>query len=299
MIPGPSSWPCNGRPASRRSVSRAPRPGGRHPGGQHRLPERAGRLGRHRALHAVLAGVAGPGHGHRHPVPVHPGHPEPLHRGRLGAHLGQPGPGLGTLDGDDGPPGGDVAGLHAPAAPAAAAVTRSVLEALGMTSKVCVVDPPHDDVVEHRGVLLVEQVGVLGPAGPDPAQVVGQGVLEPIQGGRPRHPHGAQVADVEGHRRVAAGPVLGQGAVGVAQGHVPAPELDQLGPEGPVFGVEGRGAQGHRARLASQSGGGAMGPSAASRSTWAAATSTSARSAPQPTSRSAVRARAWWAARNR
>ena len=46
-----------------------------------------------------------------------------------------------------------------------------------MTSNTLIVEPPHDDVVENRGVVGVEQVGVLGSAGRDPAEIVGEGPL--------------------------------------------------------------------------------------------------------------------------
>ena len=47
--------------------------------------------------------------------------------------------------------------------------------------------PPHDDVVEHRAVGVVEQVGVLGPPGADLAEIVGQRLLQPVEriGARP------------------------------------------------------------------------------------------------------------------
>ena len=45
--------------------------------------------------------------------------------------------------------------------------TRSVLRRVGHDVEDFVVDPPDDDVVEHRGIDLVEQMRVLRPAGGD------------------------------------------------------------------------------------------------------------------------------------
>ena len=61
VIPGPSSWPWSGSPASSRSVSRAPSPAGRDPGVEQRPPHRRRRRAGHVQLDAVLAGVAGAG----------------------------------------------------------------------------------------------------------------------------------------------------------------------------------------------------------------------------------------------
>ena len=41
VMPGPSSWPCSGRPASRRSVSRAPSPAGLMPAPTIAVPQRS------------------------------------------------------------------------------------------------------------------------------------------------------------------------------------------------------------------------------------------------------------------
>ena len=67
-------------------------------------------------------------------------------------------------------------------------MTRAVFEAFGMTSKRLVGDPPHDEVVEHRGVRFVEQVLVLGAAGPDLVEVVGQVRLQQLEGSRDLRP---------------------------------------------------------------------------------------------------------------
>ena len=69
--------------------------------------------------------------------------------------------------------------------PPIAARTRSVLEAFGITSNTAGSPPldgmpPHDDVVEHRTVGVVEEVGVLGPSGLDLRQVVRERVLQHV-----------------------------------------------------------------------------------------------------------------------
>ena len=92
-------------------------------------------------------------------------------------------------------------------------------------------DPPHDDVVDHRAVAVVEEVGVLRPAGPDAAEIVGEGGLEAVQGVGALDPDRAQMAHVEDHRVLTAGPVLGQGALGIGERHLPSAEADQLGPQ--------------------------------------------------------------------
>ena len=61
VMPGPSSWPCSGSPASRRSVSRAPSPAGCDAGSDDRRPQVGGGGGGHGDLDAALARVAGAG----------------------------------------------------------------------------------------------------------------------------------------------------------------------------------------------------------------------------------------------
>src|SRR5262249_47395626 len=101
-------------------------------------------------------------------------------------------------------------------------------------------DPPHDDVVEHRRVVLVEQMRVLRPTGPDLAEIVGERELQPFERVGTYDPHSAEMADVEGHRRGPAGAVLRERAAGVGQRDLASPEGEQLRPEGAVDGVEWR-----------------------------------------------------------
>ncbi len=82
----------------------------------------------------------------------------------------------------------------------------------------------------------------LSPQGLQTLQVVGQRRLEPAEGLGALHPHGAEVADVEHHRVTAAGEVFFQGAGAIGDRHLPTPELDQLGAQGPV-GLDERGVE--------------------------------------------------------
>ena len=186
VIPGPSSWPCSGSAASRRRVSRAPRPGGNGPGAEHRLPHDRGQLGRHRQLHAVLAGVARAGHGAlgaRRPMPCRRGSdrrrpPRARSCARRSRAAGPCTAMIARL-------GGDVLaadGRHHPVG--VGGVRHDVEHVVGQ--------PPHDDVVEHRRVGLVEQVGVLGPPRRDLAEVVRERGLQALERPGALHPHRAR-----------------------------------------------------------------------------------------------------------
>ena len=109
VMPGPSSWPCSGRPASRRSVSRAPSPAGVDALRRGRPPRSAQRdLGRHGTLDAVLTRVAGARNQARRTAPFEAVDGEPADRRGLRRHPRQPCAGFGPLHGDDGPPCGHV-----------------------------------------------------------------------------------------------------------------------------------------------------------------------------------------------
>jgi hypothetical protein len=82
-------------------------------------------------------------------------------------------------------------------------------------------------------------MGVLRPPRSDLAEVVGERGLQALEGSGPLHPDGAEVADVEGDRRAPTGLVLGDGAIGIGQRHVPTTEGHHLGAERAVGGVEG------------------------------------------------------------
>ncbi len=119
-----------------------PEPSGRHPGAGHRLPDLVGDRLRHSELDAVLAGVAGAGHGARDAEQLDRLDPEAADRRCLCRHRGEVGARLGALHGEQGPSAGDVAATDRRHHPIGVRRVRHDVEAL-------VIDPPHDDVVEH------------------------------------------------------------------------------------------------------------------------------------------------------
>ena len=108
VMPGPSSWPCNGSPASSRSVSRAPRPAGSIPVPSDRSPHVGGTVGRNRELNPVLAGVAGTRRDAGGAVELEVDHAEPPDCRSVRHDRAQHGAGLRALDRDHGPIGRDV-----------------------------------------------------------------------------------------------------------------------------------------------------------------------------------------------
>ena len=155
-------------------------------------------LGRHGDLDPRLARVAGAGHRARHVVPRRQRHLEPADFGggrKNGAHEGVRGR---TLHGEDGTGTGDVVATHRPAHVVG---VRGVRHHVEHRPPGVVGVPPHDDVVEHRRVGLVEQMGVLRPPGTDLAEIVGECVLDDVEGIVALEPHGAEVGHVEDRRR--------------------------------------------------------------------------------------------------
>ena len=206
-------------------------PGGRDPCVDQALPHGRGVLDADRHLHAVLAGVAGAGHGDRDLAEAAGRHLEPTHRGDLvAARRREAGTGLGTLHRDHGPIGGHVCYVNLARLLRQGADDPVGVGGIGHHVEPVAADPPHDDVVEHRGVGGVEQVGVLGRPDTDAVQVVGQRPLQGAVRSRTLYPHRSQMRDVEEDRASAAGHVLGHGARLVLQRHVPAPEGHQLRP---------------------------------------------------------------------
>ena len=151
-------------------------------------------------------------------------HTEAGHRGGVGGHRGQPvrawGPWTAMM-----PRAAVVSSPRWPLRPGA------VLEALGITSKTLVGEPPDDDVVDHRAVGVVEEVGVLGPARRRSGGGRWTAALQAVEGVGALDPHRAQMAHIEDDRILAAGPVLGQRPLAVGQRHLPSTELDQFGPQ--------------------------------------------------------------------
>ena len=146
-MPGPSSWPCNGSPASSRNVSRAPSPAGSIPASMTASHTAAAAFGRHRDLDPVLARVARSGHHARRAVPVDA---RPRGSGRRRRHRAftsakrifafGPCTAITARSAVTSTPA-----RRAPPAPGRCSTRWHDVEAV-------LVDPPHDDVVEHRRV---------------------------------------------------------------------------------------------------------------------------------------------------
>ncbi len=174
-MPGPSSCPCSGRRSLEAQRVAAPSRPARP---RHRATPatRPRVIGRHGDLDAVLAGVARAGHDAQHAVDL-----GTLPRKRpTAAASGQSSaaarPRRRALHGDHGPARRGL--LSADRGDRAVGV-----EGVGHHVEHLVVDPPDDDVVEDRAVLLVEEVGVLRPSGSDLGEVVGEA---PTAAGRGR-----------------------------------------------------------------------------------------------------------------
>ena len=91
------------------------------------------------------------------------------------------------------------------------------------------------DVLGH-GIEVAERRGDIQAA--KEMNVFRSRSLQALEGIGALDAHGAEVADVEHRRRLAARLVFGEGARRIRQGHVPAPEVDHLGVQGTVGGVE-------------------------------------------------------------
>ncbi len=96
VMPGPSSCPCSGNPASSRSVSRAPNPAGAIPCARTASQKSVGDVRRHGALDPVLSGVARARDQARHALPVERLDAEAVHGRRVRRHAGRVAPGPGA-----------------------------------------------------------------------------------------------------------------------------------------------------------------------------------------------------------
>ena len=99
--------------------------------------------------------------------------------------------------------------------------------------------PPHDDVVEHRRVAVVEQVGVLRSPGSDLGEIVGQRGLQSIERIGPGQPNGAEVRHVEHHGRVCGTPCARRWCRGYSSGISHPPNGTIVGAERPVQSSSG------------------------------------------------------------
>ncbi len=180
--PGAELVAVQGRPGLQPQRVAGPQPGRRDPGGHHGIPAgpRAD-ASRHGDLHAVLAGVAAV------PATTHGTSPQRQRRqrrkrGTASVRQGTPTASSERADGprigQDGPRPGHVSVVVDPSAER----TRAACSTLGMTSKRVLVDPPHDDVVEDRGAVGVEQMVYWAPPWRRSAAGRWSRALQPLQG---------------------------------------------------------------------------------------------------------------------
>ena len=210
-------------------MSRAPRPAGVIPAADDRVPHVGRARGRHVDLDAVLAGVAGAGDdplAHRERPRTAARRRPPRSTAREQRARAR------ALHGEHRARGGDVGELDrarrpGAAASAAAADSRSVFDAFGMTRNRSALDPPHDDVVDDVRVDRVEQVRVLRAPGRDAAEIVGEQPLERVVRSPAAELDRAEVRHVEHDRMLAARAVLLEHA-GVLERHLPAAERHHL-----------------------------------------------------------------------
>src|SRR5205085_146915 len=110
--------------------------------------------------HSVLAGVPGACGGASDAAPLELGHGEVCDVGSGGRDLAHPLAGPRPLHGDHGPLAGDIGAADDVDHPLGVGGVGHDVEPL-------LAAPPHDQVVDHRAIGVVEQVGVLGPTRPD------------------------------------------------------------------------------------------------------------------------------------
>ena len=226
-MPGPSSWPCKGRPASSRRVSRAPRPAGRGPGGDDGFPQGDGLVRRERRTR-------------RRPPPCSPCRPPtrarpamsaaPPRSGRRSATSGRT---SAMSARDRGPCTASTARSAVTSVPPMAAQHPGRVGGVGHDVEALLAGPPDDEVVQHRPV-LVQQVACTAPF---PGLILARSLVSARwsvgRGVGPGQAHRPQVAHVEhGHVRT-AGHVLGHRAVRRTRGASPSLRSPPSGPRGP------------------------------------------------------------------
>ena len=166
VIPGPELVAVERQAGFEPQRVAGPEPGRLDPGAEHRVPQRRRVPGRHGDLHAVLAGVAGAGDHDADAVPA-----QATRRGT--ADLGRPGSTVASRSRAAGPWTARMARVPVTSASSPtprASRTRAGVRRVRHDVEAVVVDPPHDDVVEHGCVVGIEEVGVLRPPRPDPVR---------------------------------------------------------------------------------------------------------------------------------
>ncbi len=194
-------------------------------------------------LDPVLAGVTGSGDDEI----SDPTHREARNLRRLPVDAGQQLPRVGTLHGEHRTGACDVGEADRAVGVRDAFVERGEhlvgVGRVGHDEEAVGVDPPHDDVVDHVGIVGIEEVGVLGASGFDLAEIVREQPLQQLERTRTVAFHGSEMGDVEHDRARAARPVLLEHAR-VLQGHVPSTEGDHARAERPMPRVERTATQG-------------------------------------------------------
>ena len=124
--------------------------------------------------------------------------------------------------------------------PPMADTTRSVLEALGITSKTS--SSTHQTMMSSTTEASSSSRRWVYWARPGPMRrrSLDSETWSRSNASGTLDPHRAQMAHVEGHRPCPTGPVLGQRPVRIGQRHLPPAELDQLGSETAVGSDQGR-----------------------------------------------------------
>ncbi|CAB4984407.1 unannotated protein [freshwater metagenome] len=215
-------------------------PGRRGTGREERVPHCRCMLGSNSDLDPVLAGISGASHHTRVAVPPQLLHGESIDLSRCGEEAGKHLAGRRALHRDHGARGRGVDGREIGAGSRERRLDAIGVGRVGHDLERGLVEPPHDDVVDDRGVVGIEEVGVLRTTRADTPQVVREGQLQLSERVGSAHQHGAQMADVEHHGRGAAASVLGDGAVLVGEWHVPSAEGHHLRAQRAVRRVERR-----------------------------------------------------------
>ncbi len=223
-------------------MSRAPSPTGLGPAGHQRVPDGRSGVGPDQQLHAVLARVPGPaderpGAGDRALAAVHPRWQ--LTVGELADERAR----SRTLHGEHRELGlpidhVDVEIVGVTLEPGQVLV---VVGGVGDGQELALGQAVGEEVVEHAAVVAAEDA-VLGAAFGDPADVVGQQMLEELERGRSARLDLAHVRDVEHADALPDGEVL-VADPGVLDRHLPARERHQLGPGGAMPVVQGGSSQ--------------------------------------------------------
>ena len=194
VMPGPSSWPCRGKAGLEAQGVAGPEAGRLDAGAEQGRPQGVGGVGRAR-------------HTRRRPRRCsrcpRPRRARPPTRTGTTPKRGTAAASGATVASRVRAWGPCTAMMHAGrvvSSPPMASSHPVGVRGVGHHVEHLVGQPPDDDVVDHRAVGSSRRWVYWARPGPDPAQVVGQCGLQPIEGAGALDPHRAQMADVEDHR---------------------------------------------------------------------------------------------------